>query len=73
MKIIVKKTFLPIAEEAKKEILITNLQKKTQSSDIGFYCKSTGINLKSKHPVIFLGGMDQGRDNWPNAWQKKLE
>ena len=67
-----KDIFSPIAEEAKKRNFNTKFTKNfNQSSDIGFYCKSTGINLKSKHPVIFLGGMDQGRDNWPNAWQKE--
>ena len=72
LKIIAKKIFFPIAQEAKKRNFETKFTKNfNQSSDIGFYCKSTGINLKSKHPIIFLGGMDQGRENWPNAWQKE--
>lgn len=67
-----KDIFSPIAQEAKKRNFDTKFTKNfNQSSDIGFYCKSTGIKLKSKHPIIFIGGMDQGRENWPNPWQKE--
>lgn len=45
-----------------------NVKKK---SDIGFYCSHTNYPENSKFSVIIIHGMDQGRNLWPNLWQRE--
>ena len=67
-----KNIFTPIAAIAKKKnfkVEFTNNLKKY--SEIGFYCFGDKKKIKSKNSFIFLGGMDQARNNWPNIWEKQ--
>ena len=67
-----RQIFNQISEELKKNNFevefSTNLKKK---ADIGFYCESDSDPKNSKISAIFLGGLDQGRVDWPNIWNKQ--
>ena len=67
-----KQIFYSLASELKRKNFnvdfSTNLKKK---SEIGFYCQSNSDPSNSKISAIFLGGIDQGRIDWPNIWEKQ--
>ena len=66
-----RQIFLNLVPELKKKFKVkfsTNLNSK---ADIGFYCQTNIKKINSNVSAIFLGGMDQGRSDWPNHWKKE--
>ena len=67
-----KQIFENIAIELKKEKIKSDFSKNLKKkAEIGFYCESDSNPSNSKISAIFLGGMDQGRVDWPNIWKKQ--
>ncbi len=67
-----KQIFLNLAPELKKENFNIKFSKKLSGkADIGFYCQTDIKKINSNVSAIFLGGMDQGRVDWPNMWKKQ--
>ena len=67
-----KQIFLNLAPELKKENFNIKFSKNLSGkADIGFYCQTDIKKINSNVSAIFLGGMDQGRVDWPNMWKKQ--
>ncbi len=67
-----KQIFLNLVPELKKKKFTIKFSKKLSGkADIGFYCQTDIKKINSNISAIFLGGMDQGRNNWPNHWKKE--
>lgn len=67
-----KQIFLNLVPELKKKKFTIKFSKKLSGkADIGFYCQTDIKKINSNISAIFLGGMDQGRYNWPNHWKKE--
>ena len=67
-----KNIFEPIAKTAReKKFKIKFTKNFKKPSNIGFYCFANNQTVRAKISIIFLGGVDQGRFDWPNIWEKQ--